>query len=91
MVSGFLLYEYSISGKWLELLKQAAPGITRVAVPRDPATPAGIGQFAAIQAVASPFNVELIPVDVHDGSEIERTVSAFAHELNGGLIVTGSV
>ena len=91
MVSGFLLYEYSISGKWLELLKQAAPGMTRVAVLRDPATPAGIGQFAAIQAVASPFNVELIPVDVRDGSEIERAVSAFAHELNGGLIVTGSV
>jgi putative ABC transport system substrate-binding protein len=88
--TGFLLYEYSISGKWLELLKQTAPGVTRVAVLRDPATAAGIGQFAAIQAVAPPFGVELTPVDVRDGGEIERAVTAFARESNGGLIVTGS-
>jgi putative ABC transport system substrate-binding protein len=88
--TGFLLYEYSISGKWLELLKQIAPGVTRVAVLRDPATAAGIGQFAAIQAVAPPFGVELSPVDVRDGGEIERAVTAFARESNGGLIVTGS-
>jgi putative tryptophan/tyrosine transport system substrate-binding protein len=89
--TGFLLYEYSISGKWLELLKQIAPGVTRVAVLRDPATPAGIGQFAAIQAVASPFKVELSPIDTRDGGEIERAVSAFAREPNGGLIVTAGV
>ena len=89
--TGFLLYEYSISGKWLELLRQIAPGVTRVAVLRDPATTAGIGQFAAIQAVAPPFKVELSPIDVRDGSEIERAITAFAREPNGGLIATGSV
>jgi putative ABC transport system substrate-binding protein len=88
--TGFLLYEYSISGKWLELLKQIAPGVTRAAVLRDPATAAGIGQFAAIQAVAPPFGVELSPIDVRDGREIEQAVTAFAQEPNGGLIVTGS-
>ena len=89
--TGFLLYEYSISGKWLELLKQIAPGVTRVAVLRDPATAAGIGQFAAIQAVAPPFRVELSPLDVRDGSELERAIIAFARELSGGLIVPASV
>jgi putative ABC transport system substrate-binding protein len=89
--TGFLLYEYSISGKWLELLKQIAPDIARVAVLRDPATSAGIGQFAAIQTVASPFGVELSPIDVRDGSEIERAIGAFARGPNGGLIVTASV
>jgi putative ABC transport system substrate-binding protein len=89
--TGFLLYEYSISGKWLELLKQIAPGVTRVAVLRDPATTAGIGQFAAIQTVSPPFKVELSPIDVSDAREIERTITAFAREPNGGLIVTGSV
>ena len=89
--TGFLLYEYSISGKWLELLKEIAPSVTRVAVLRDPATAAGIGQFAAIQAVAPPFRVELSPVDVRDASEIERTITAFARELNGGLIIPASV
>jgi ABC-type uncharacterized transport system substrate-binding protein len=88
--TGFILYEYSISGKWLELLKQIAPGVTRVAVLRDPATAAGIGQFAAIQAVSPPFGVEVIPVDVRDEREIERTLRAFAREPNGGLIVTAS-
>ena len=89
--TGFLLYEYSISGKWLELLKEIAPGVTRVAVLRDPATASGIGQFAAIQAVSPPFKVELSPVDVRDDGEIERAISAFARELNGGLIVPASV
>ena len=89
--TGFMLYEYSISGKWLELLKQIAPGVTRVAVLRDPVTAAGIGQFAAVQAVAPPFGVELSPVDVRDGGEIERAVTAFAREPNGGLIVPASV
>jgi putative ABC transport system substrate-binding protein len=89
--TGFLLYEYSIGTKWVELLHQLAPAVTRVAVLRDPATTAGIGQFAAIQAVAPPFKVELIPVNVRDGAEIERAITAFAREPNGGLIVTGSV
>jgi putative tryptophan/tyrosine transport system substrate-binding protein len=88
--TGFSLYEYSISGKWLDLLKQVAPGVTRAAVLRDPATASGIGQFAAIQAVAPPFGVELSPVDVRHGGEIEQAITAFAHEPNGGLIVTGS-
>jgi putative tryptophan/tyrosine transport system substrate-binding protein len=88
--TGFLLYEYSISGKWLELLKEIAPHVTQVAVLRDPATAAGIGQFAAIQAVAPPFRVEVIPLDVRDGGEVERAVAAFAREANGGLIVTAS-
>jgi putative ABC transport system substrate-binding protein len=88
--TGFLLYEYSISGKWLELLKQIAPRVTRVAVLRDSATTAGIGQFAAIQTVAPLFGVELSPVDVRDVAEIEPGVVAIARESNGGLIVTGS-
>jgi putative ABC transport system substrate-binding protein len=89
--TGFLLYEYSISGKWLELLKQIAPGVTRAAVLRDPVTAAGIGQFAAIQAVAPPFGVELSPVDVRDVGEVEQAVTAFARAPNSGLIVTSSV
>jgi len=89
--TGFLLYEYSIGGKWLELLKQIAPSVTRVAVLRDPATTAGIGQFAAIQAVAPPFKVELSPIDTRDSSKIEWAMTAFAHAPDGGLIVTGSV
>jgi putative tryptophan/tyrosine transport system substrate-binding protein len=79
--TGFLLYEYSVSGKWLELLKQIAPSVTRAAVLRDPGTAAGIGQFAAIQAVA--FGVELSPVDVRDPGQIEQAITAFAHEPNG--------
>jgi putative ABC transport system substrate-binding protein len=89
--TGFLLYEYSISGKWLELLKEIAPNITQAVVLRDPATAAGIGQFAAIQAVAPPFRVELSPVDVRESSELERAIPAFAREANGGLIVPASV
>jgi putative ABC transport system substrate-binding protein len=88
--TGFLLFEYSISGKWLELLKRIAPRVTRVAVLRDPGTAAGIGQFAAIQAVSPPFGVELFPVDVRDDREIERALRAFARESNGGVIVTAS-
>src|SRR5262245_51167092 len=88
--TGFLLYEYSISGKWLELLERMPPGVTRAAVLRAPATGAGIGQFAAIQAVATPFGVEPSPVDVRDDGEIQRAVTTFAHDPNGGLIVTGS-
>jgi putative tryptophan/tyrosine transport system substrate-binding protein len=89
--TGFSAFEYSVSGKWLELLKQIAPNVTRVAVLRDPALAAGIGQFAAIQALAPPsFGVELTPIDVRDPGEIERAITAFARERNGGLIVTAS-
>src|SRR6266849_2687438 len=85
--TGFTLYEYSTSGKWLELLKEIAPAVTRAAVIRDSAEPSGIGQFAAIQSVAPSFGVEVIPVNVRDATEIERGISAFARGSNGGLIV----
>jgi putative ABC transport system substrate-binding protein len=88
--TGFTLFEYSMSAKWLELLKEIAPGVTRVAVLRDPAAAAGTGQFGAIQSVAPSFRVELNPVNVHDSSEIERALTAFASSPNGGLIVTAS-
>ena len=88
--TGFTTFEYGMSGKWLELLKEIAPGVTRAAVLRDPAIAAGIGQFAAIQAVAPSFGVEVSPVNVRDAGEIERAVTAFARAPNGGLIVTAS-
>ena len=88
--TGFTLFEYSMSAKWLELLKEIAPGVTRVAVLRDPAAAAGTGQFGAIQSVAPSFGVELNPVNLRDSSEIERVVTAFARSSNGGLIVTAS-
>jgi ABC-type uncharacterized transport system substrate-binding protein len=88
--TGFTVFEYGISVKWLELLKEIAPGVTRAAVLRDPAIPSGIGQLAAIQGVAPGFGVELRPVDVRDTGEIERAVTAFARSPNGGLIVTAS-
>jgi ABC-type uncharacterized transport system substrate-binding protein len=88
--TGFMNFEYSMGGKWLELLKQIAPGVKRVAVLRDPALPSGIGQFAAIQTVGPSLGVEVVPVDVRDASEIERAVAAFARTPNGGLIVTPS-
>ena len=88
--TGFMPFEYGMSGKWLELLKEIAPGVTRVAVLRDPAISAGIGQFAAIQAVAPSLGVEVSPVNVRDAGEIERAVTAFARAPNGGLIVTAS-
>jgi putative ABC transport system substrate-binding protein len=90
-VTGFLLFEYGISGKWLDLLKQIAPGVARAAVLRDPTIASGSGQLGAIQGAASAFGVELRPVDVRDAGEIERAVAAFAHASNGGLIVTASV
>jgi putative ABC transport system substrate-binding protein len=88
--TGFTNMEYGLSGKWLELLKQIAPGVTRAAVLRDPTLTAGPAQFAAVQAVAPSFGVELIPVNVRDAREIERAVAAFARSSNGGLIVTAS-
>ena len=89
-VTGFMLYEYSISGKWLGLLKEIAPSVTRVAVLRDATQGFGIGQFAAIQALAPSLKVEVNPVDMRDASEIERTIVAFSSAPNGGLILTGS-
>jgi ABC-type uncharacterized transport system substrate-binding protein len=87
--TGFTQFEYTLSGKWLQLLREVAPGITRAAVLREPGT-AGIGQWAVIQAAASPLAVELSPVDTRDPAEIERAVAAFAREPNGGLIVVVS-
>jgi putative ABC transport system substrate-binding protein len=87
--TGFTVFEYGNSGKWLELLKEIAPGVKRAAVLRDAAT-SGMGQFGAIQAVAPSVGVEVSPVNVRDAPEIERAVAAFARSPNGGLIVTGS-
>jgi putative tryptophan/tyrosine transport system substrate-binding protein len=87
--TGFSSFEFSMSGKWLELLKEIAPGIKRVAVIRDPSVPAGSGGLAAIQTVAPSFGVELTPVGVRSADEIERGIAAFARSANGGLIVVG--
>ena len=89
-VTGFTIYEYSMSGKWLELLKEIAPRVTRAAVMRDPAVASGIGQFGAIQALAPSLGVELHPVDPRDAGEIERAITALAGRPNGGLIVTAT-
>jgi putative tryptophan/tyrosine transport system substrate-binding protein len=88
--TGFTLFEYGISGKWLELLKEIAPGVARVAVLRDAAIAAGAGQLGAIQSVAPSFGVELTPIGLRDAPEIERAVTAFARSSNGGLILTAS-
>jgi putative tryptophan/tyrosine transport system substrate-binding protein len=88
--TGFAQFEYGISAKWLELLKQMAPSVTRAAVLRDPAIASGVGQFAVIQSVASPLGIELTPVNVRDAGEIERAITAFARSSNGGVIVTAS-
>jgi len=88
-ITGFMYYEYGISGKWLELLKEIVPGMMRVAVVRDATTAIGSGQLGAIQSVAPSLGVELRPVDMREPSEIERAVAAFARGTkNGGLIVT---
>ncbi len=87
--TGFIAFEYSIAGKWLELLKQIAPRVTRIAVLRDPAYASGIGQFAAIQSAASSV-VELSVIDPRDASQLKRALETFALEPNGGLIVTAS-
>jgi ABC-type uncharacterized transport system substrate-binding protein len=88
--TGFVLFEYGMGAKWLELLKEIAPNVTRVAVLRDSAIAAGIGQFGAIQSVAPTLGVELNPVNLRDPGEIERAISAFASSPNGGLIVTAA-
>jgi putative ABC transport system substrate-binding protein len=89
-VTGFMLYEYSVSGKWLELLKQIAPRVTRAAVLRDQTNPAGIAQFGAIQALGPSLGVQVSPINVRNATEIEGGISTFARTANGGLIVTGS-
>jgi putative ABC transport system substrate-binding protein len=88
--SGFMQFEYSLSGKWLELLKEIAPSLTRAIVLWDPDITAGIGQFAVIQSVAPSLGVDVRPVNLRDAAEIERAVTAFARSASGGLIVTGS-
>jgi putative tryptophan/tyrosine transport system substrate-binding protein len=89
--TGFTVWEeFGTSGKWLELLKEVAPHVTRVAVLRDPTVPAGIGQTGAIQSVAPSLDMQVSPVGVRDSGEIERSISAFAREANGGLIVLGA-
>ena len=89
--TGFLAFDYSISAKWLELLKEVTPSLARVGVLRNPAVTAAIGQFAVIQAAAPSLRVEASALNVHDTSEIESVVAAFARGTNGGLIVTASV
>jgi putative tryptophan/tyrosine transport system substrate-binding protein len=86
--TGFMTFEYNLSGKWLELLKEIAPGVTRAAVLRDPTVITGASQFAAIQAVAPSLRVEVNPINLRDAGEIEHAVTAFARSSNGGLIVT---
>ena len=88
--TGFTQFEYSLSAKWLELLKQIAPGVKRAAVLRDPAMADGIGQFAVIQSVAPSIGIEVTSVNIRNASEIERAVTAFARSPNGGLVVTSS-
>src|SRR5262245_44229684 len=89
-VTGFTFVEYGMSGKWLELLKEIAPRVTRVAILRDPTLAVGIGQLGAIQSVAPSFKVEASPIDVRNADEIERAITDFARIANGGLIVTAS-
>ena len=89
--TGFLMFEYSLAGKWLELLKEIAPNVTRAAVLRDPAIAAGTGQFAVIQSVAPSRGVEVIPLNMRNAAEIERAVGSFARSGNDGLIVTAGV
>jgi len=89
-VTGFVSFEYSLSAKWLELLKDIAPRVTRVAVIRDPEISAGTGQFGAIQGAASSFGLEVAAVSPREASEVERAIAAFARTPNGGLITTSS-
>ena len=89
-VTGFVQFEYSLSAKWLELLKRIAPGVTQVAVLRDPAVTSGIGQFAVIESLAPSLGIDVTAINVHDADEIERDVSSFARSGTGGLILTAS-
>ena len=89
-ITGFLAFEYGMGGKWLELLKQVATGVTRVAVVRDPAILSGAGQFAAVASVGPALGVDIVPVNVSDPGELENKLAAFARSPNGGVVVTGS-
>jgi putative tryptophan/tyrosine transport system substrate-binding protein len=88
--TGFLIFDYSLGGKWLELLKEIAPRVTRAAVIRDPATPQGIGQFSAIQSLAPSLSLQVTPLNARDAGDIERAIAAVDRNPNSGLIVTGS-
>jgi putative ABC transport system substrate-binding protein len=88
--TGFSIFDYSLGGKWLELLKEVAPRVTRAAVIRDPATPQGIGQFSAIQSLAPSLSLEVTPLNARAAGDIERAVAAVDRSPNSGLIVTGS-
>ena len=88
--TGFLQFEYSFGGKWVELLKEVGPGVVRAAVLRDPSLPAGVGQFAVIQSVAPPLGIEVSPVNVRNAADIERDVGAFARATKSGMIVASS-
>ena len=88
--TGFMMFEYNLTGKWLELLKEIAPSVTRAAILRDTSIAAGIGQFAIIQSVAPSVGVDVTPIDLRDATEIERAVVAFAQSANGGLVLTAS-
>ena len=88
--TGFLLFDYALSGKWVELLKQLAPTVTRVAVLRDPGLPAGIGQFAVIQAAAPATGMDVSAINLRDARQIEQDITRFASSSNGGLVLTGS-
>jgi putative ABC transport system substrate-binding protein len=89
-MTGFMMFEYSLSGKWLELLREIAPQVTRAAVLREPASTAGIGQFAVIQAIAPSLGIEVSAMNARDAGQIERAITEFARTGNGGLIVTAS-
>jgi putative ABC transport system substrate-binding protein len=90
-ITGFMNFEYGVSAKWLELLKEIAPRVTRVAVIRELTSPSGIGQFGALQGAAPSFGVELVPIGTRDADEIERGIAAFTRGPNGGMIVPGGV
>jgi len=88
--TGFMMFEYNLCGKWLELLKEIAPSVTHAAVLRDPAVAAGIGQFAVIQSVAPSVGIEVSPIDLRESAEIEPAISSFAQSSNGGMIVAAN-
>jgi putative ABC transport system substrate-binding protein len=89
--TGFMMFEYNLCGKWLELLKEIAPSVTHAAVLRDAGTAAGIGQFAVIQSVAPAVGIEVSPIDLRGPAQIERVIATFAQRPNGGIILTAGV
>ena len=89
--TGFMMFDYNLCGKWLELLKEIVPSVTHAAVLRDAGTAAGIGQFAVIQSVASTVGIDVSPIDLREPTQIERVIATFAQRSNGGIILTGGV